>query len=327
MDRAIASFIDLHQQNNLLESKNGNSLQVVVLGAGQDTSFFRYITGRLNNSNRETPQLPQTKVRWYEIDHETVLSEKVAAITNAPHVFDATVTANEHGWKLQSSKHNSNHEQSTSTNASESSCCYMISHDLRQDPQTLLEHMSRNNDLDRHTPTLFVMECVQMYLPEESSRSLLQALVQFCPDSCLCSYEPMLQSDPFGQVMEKHLSDAEMAQPDSCLVRIRTLDQHLKRLTSSESSSSSLLFWQATGCDMWSAYNNVITAEQRRRANQCEFLDEVEEWMLIMRHYCVVVASTQQCTIRKRYCEVGKDSPVGFVSDCETVDLTPTNVL
>jgi hypothetical protein len=87
-----------------------------------------------------------------------------------------------------------------------------------------------------------------------------------------------------------------------------------------------LLFWQATGCDMWSAYNHVITAEQRRRANQCEFLDEVEEWMIIMRHYCVVVASTQQCTIRKRYCEVGKDSPMGFSSDWETVDLTPTNM-
>jgi [phosphatase 2A protein]-leucine-carboxy methyltransferase len=303
------------------------SLQVVVLGAGKDTSFFRYITGRLS-LNSSTREMPQTNVRWYEVDHDAVISEKVAAITNSPNVFDATVTANEHGWKLQSSKHkqenNNTTHDSTSTNADEASCCYMISNDLRQDPQTLLDKLSRN-EMDRHTPTLFVMECVQMYLPEESSRSLLQALVQFCPDSCLCSYEPALLSDPFGKVMEKNLFEAQVARPDSCLVRIRTLDQHLKRLTSS--SSSGLLFWQATGCDMWSAYNSVITAEQRRRANQCEFLDEVEEWMLIMRHYCVVVASSQQCSIQERYCEVGKDSPMGFSSDCETVDLTLANIL
>jgi [phosphatase 2A protein]-leucine-carboxy methyltransferase len=328
MDRAIATFIDLHQQNNNLEA-----LQVVVLGAGKDTSFFRYISGRLilnsNSSTKDTPtptSPPQTKVRWYEVDHEAVLSEKVAAIANAPDIFDAKVTQNEQGcWKLQSSKAKNDYGDSTSTNGAASSCCYMLSHDLRQDPQTLLDKLtSSKNEMDPHTPTLFVMECVQMYLPAESSLSLLQALVQCCPDSCLCSYEPVLQSDPFGKVMEKNLSEAQVARPDSCLVNIRTLDQHLQRLTSSS------LFAQATGCDMWSAYNSVLTQEQRRRANQCEFLDEVEEWMLIMRHYCLTVASTLQCTIRTRYCEVGNNSPMGFTStsDCATVDVKalPTNI-
>jgi [phosphatase 2A protein]-leucine-carboxy methyltransferase len=316
MDRAIAAFIDLHQDN--LE-KDGRTLQlqVVVLGAGNDTSFFRYQSGHLglDSSSRETPSPPppQTTVRWYEVDHKAVFSEKAATITNSPDIFDARVTENKNGWTLQSAAN-------TNGNGGEArpSCCYMISHDLRQDPQTLLDKLSQN-DMDRHAPTLFVTECVQMYLPEESSTCLLQALVQYCPNSCLCSYEPALQSDPFGQVMEKNLTEAQVARPDSCLVRIRTLDQHLDRFTGAG------LFWQATGCDMWSAYNSVITAEQRRRANQCEFLDEVEEWMLIMRHYCVVVASTQHCTIRKRYCEVGKDSSMGFSVACETIDLTLAN--
>jgi O-methyltransferase involved in polyketide biosynthesis len=339
MDRAIATFIDLHQQ-----LKKDGTLQVIVLGAGKDTSFFRYITGRLslnsNSSTKDTPTTtplspPQTKVRWYEVDHEAVLSEKVAAIANAPDVFDAKVTQNDPGcWKLQSSKINNSNDTddstSTSTNGATSSCCYMISHDLRQDPQTLLDKLtSSNNELDPQAPTLFVMECVQMYLPAESSLSLLQALVQCCPDACLCSYEPMLQSDPFGKVMEKNLSEAQVARPDSCLVKIRTLGQHLQRLTLSSGVQLSL-FAQATGCDMWSAYNSVMTQEQRQRANQCEFLDEVEEWMLIMRHYCLTVASTLHCTIRTRYCEVGNHSPMGFTStsDCATANLTalPTNI-
>jgi O-methyltransferase involved in polyketide biosynthesis len=322
MDRAIATFIDLHQQ-----LENNHTLQVIVLGAGKDTSFFRYITGRLrlNSSTKEettsqSQSPPQTNVRWYEVDHEAVISEKVAAIQNAPDIFDAQVTGQQHGcWKLQSSNHDDNDDHddnnNDATNGASSSCCYMISHDLRQDPQTLLDKMSRTSELDAHAPTLVVMECVQMYLPEESSRTLLQALVQHCPDACLCSYEPMLLTDPFGQVMEKNLVAAQVARPDSCLVRIRTLEQHLQRLT-----SNSGLFAHAVGCDMWSAYNHVLTKQQRLTANQCDFLDEVEEWMLIMKHYCLVVACTHKCTIRTRYCEVGTDAAMGFSSaDSETV--------
>jgi len=46
----------------------------------------------------------------------------------------------------------------------------------------------------------------------------------------------------------------------------------------------------ATGCDMMAAYDTVLTVGDRGRANGCEMLDEFEEWILIMRHYCFVVA-------------------------------------
>lgn len=287
MDRAIAAFIELNQ----CISNNG-ALQIVVLGAGKDTSFFRYQAGHHLASPGLTAQQPQQRVRWYEVDHEAVLSEKVSTVTTSPETFQAEIEKTASGWKLRSS-------QSTCND----STCYMVAHDLRQNSKTLFDKLQQN-DFDHQAPTLFIVECVQMYLPEESSRSLLQALAEACTNSCLCSYEPALQSDPFGKIMQENLS--KVAQRDSCLVRVRTLRQHLERLKACG-------FVQATGCDMWSAYNSVVTAEQRRRANQSEFLDEVEEWMLIMRHYCVIVASTRECSIRTKYCQVGKDSALGFL--------------
>jgi len=35
------------------------------------------------------------------------------------------------------------------------------------------------------------------------------------------------------------------------------------------------------------------------RANKCEVLDEIEEWMLIMRHYCFIVAGRTSCSFLK----------------------------
>ena len=60
---------------------------------------------------------------------------------------------------------------------------------------------------------------------------------------------------------------------------------------------------QALGCDMWWAYSTILTPEQRQRAQTCEFLDELEEWKLIMQHYCIVVACTTEAGLD--FCQAG----------------------
>ena len=119
-------------------------------------------------------------------------------------------------------------------------------------------------------------------------------------------------------MMEQNLSQAGVAAADSCLVQTRTLAQHLDQLGGAN--------WPAAvGCDMWTAYDTVLTMEQRQRANRAEFLDELEEWRLIMKHYCFFAAAATTITaaaaaaaasgatsIGERYCEVGSASPLGF---------------
>ena len=77
---------------------------------------------------------------------------------------------------------------------------------------------------------------------------------------------------------------------------------------------------------MMQAYDHgVVTVEDRRRAARCEMLDELEEFVLLMRHYCLAVGvstskrgrdhenedARREC-VGYKLCEVGKDSPVGF---------------
>jgi hypothetical protein len=83
----------------------------------------------------------------------------------------------------------------------------MISHDLRQDPQTLLKLTSSNNEMDPQAPTLFVMECkciagrVESISPAGPGARLSRCVfVQNLP----------LQSDPLlAGSLEKTLSKAQ----------------------------------------------------------------------------------------------------------------------
>jgi drug/metabolite transporter (DMT)-like permease len=64
--------------------------------------------------------------------------------------------------------------------------------------------------------------------------------------------------------------------------------------------TGSMLVWAPV---LWWAYSTILTPEQRQRAQACEFLDELEEWKLIMQHYCIVVACTTASGLD--FCQTG----------------------
>lgn len=144
---------------------------------------------------------------------------------------------------------------------------------------------------------------------EDASRALLSQLTLSCKHASVVIYDPIAQYDAFGHVMEKHLVSAGMAAAHTSLLQTRTLQHQLSKLTSCG-------FDVAVGCDMWQAYQTILTDEQRLRANKCELLDELEEWKLLMQHYCLAVGST---TTTNEFCNVGASSPMGFCKDKCTV--------
>jgi O-methyltransferase involved in polyketide biosynthesis len=312
MDRAIGAFLKLH---------HSSSCQIVVLGAGKDTSFFRYRAGLLNYDDN-IPVSPNTdksqaKVHWYEVDQPSVIQEKAKTIEETPFLSSSSssnsLRPTPHGYRLiDDDVDGDNKSPSTS-----SSLTYtLVSHDLRDPPNQLFQKLA----LDTKLPTLYLLECVLMYLPDDASRTLLQALNGSADHVWVACYEPILQNDPFGTMMQQNLIKARVAQPDSSLLQTRTLSDQMTKLISGKSNAQNG-FWTATGCDMWSAYETIVTNDQRQRANQCEFLDEVEEWMLIMRHYAFVVAcggtktrtNAASTTGDDEYSRIGPGSPLGFV--------------
>jgi [phosphatase 2A protein]-leucine-carboxy methyltransferase len=278
MDRAITAFLKTHAASD-------SGCEIVVLGSGKDTSYFRFFTKSLMGMEEfiKDRKLTLPSVHWYEVDHPSVIQEKAKTIQGSPMLSQCcpNFKPTAHGFSSGSSQY------------------HLVASDLRDDPEELLQRLS----LNPQRPTLFLLECVFMYMPNESTQSLLAQLAK--KDAAwIAIYEPILGSDAFGNMMQQNLVQAQVASADSCLLQTRTLEAQLKKLVQAGFAA------RAVGCDMWSAYESIVTPQQRQLANRAEFLDEMEEWMLIMRHYCFVVATTVK---DDTLTEVGPDSKLGFV--------------
>ncbi|KAL3943659.1 MAG: hypothetical protein SGBAC_002279 [Bacillariaceae sp.] len=254
MDRAVSSFLASHQM--------ASKIQIVVVGAGKDTSYFRFRDGSLMGMDSNIPTKP---CDWYDVDHSLVIEEKTRIIGDSESLNPK--------YPLQPTSHGFD----CTTNDQKYT---LVGHDMREDPSVLIKKLN----LDATLPTLFLTECVLMYVPESDSKALLAALSAAAKTTSVVCYEPILGSDPFGKMMQQNLLHVGVATQDSCLVRTRTLQSQVEKLVEAG-------FTKASGCNMWSAYQSVVTAEQRQQANRCEFLDEMEEWVLIMQHYCLLVGT------------------------------------
>ena len=369
MDRALTAFLSAslgggvddggehQQQGNKTKESDACVKQVVVMGAGRDTSYLRYIDNKLIDGSNALghhyrQETRRERVRWYEVDHPGVMHKKMALLKTSPRVImdemqkDATgnvsyaVAVRTRKEGIASSTTATKGQSDLDTTGSmdmmdvdlrgqklESSLpnngailpYHLIGFDLRLSPLQLFETLqSALHGFDPSVPTLFLFECVLMYLPESSAISLLRGISSVCgPNAIVAIYDPVLGNDGFGRVMEQHLTRAGVAVPPTvdsndqlCLTACRTIDSHLDHLTACG-------FDIATGCNLLAAYDTVIGLAQRARANAVEMLDEIEEWMLIMRHYCLVVAGIttgSEIDLASHLCSAGDHSPLGFLS-------------
>ena len=423
-DRAIASTEDSSCRGGTNTRKVAR--QVVILGAGRDTTYLRHrfesgrisaasntpgkaangthsnsnvhIEATLNNHDPNGSTADKLKedmveefVQWYEVDHPSVIQQKAKSLlpgcipqgynyqctqvvgnrncssstSQAPTSYAISLTKHNNGIGIDSSI-----KQSDCTKESSTSNYHLIGHDLRSAPSDIFEILAHpQHGYNRTIPTLFVLECVMMYLPDESSWDLLRYLANTVPASISPStnsatdpfvavvlYDPIPCNDRFGQVMLQNLQKRGIAGRRSHL-NARNDDHHTKNNDNGEHdvndiSTRSLLslektrnlddqlskltqsgFDVAVGCHMMDAYDHgVISMEERRRAARCEMLDELEEFVLLMRHYCLVVGvragksddsdgivgtGNDGRAISKQHagfqlCAVGKKSPIGF---------------
>jgi hypothetical protein len=150
-----------------------------------------------------------------------------------------------------------------------------------------------------------------MYLPETLARDLLRciaaspALALSLSSSLSSSFvavainNPIPGHDRFGQLMIKNLKRAGIAGGGGggggggrkdrrerllSLEGTRTLTDQLARLV------RMCGFDVALCCNMVDAYNHgVVRPEDRERAMRCKALDKLEEFALLMRHYCLLM--------------------------------------
>ena len=77
--------------------------------------------------------------------------------------------------------------------------------------------MIKGNKVHTHTilydysiPTLFISECVLIYLEPNISQSILELITKSFPISCIVTYEQIMPYDMFGKTMIANLSSRQI---------------------------------------------------------------------------------------------------------------------
>ena len=260
IDRLVERFL----QTDPEEKK-----QIVSLGAGSDTRFFRL--GKVES------------LVYHEVDFPTNTAQKIAAIERTPALLELIHSAGGPNPEVRISP-----EKSALTSAA-----YHV-HPL--DLRSLAPSSSSDGtavtpsipNLDPSVPTLLISECCLCYLDPGMTSQILHCITEtLLPEPtpiALVLYEPVRPYDPFGRTMVTNLASRG--------IHLQTLKKYYS-LAAQRLRLANAGFTAGQGArDVEAIYygdkdESWITAEERRRIEGLEWLDEVEEWRLLASHYCV----------------------------------------
>ena len=281
-----------------LSLTNGcNNRQILVLGGGYDTTSLNILKDLKTNK-------AESNVNCYEIDFKNVIDRKAFLLSNSDVCRETLL-----GSKELSSDHTT--AASLTANCKTSygyqigSHLSLITADMNND--TIVDVLdSQIPSFDFKSPTLILTECVLVYMDRESVEDICSSLASKFNTACndmnknsndpshddannVCcgaiwvSYDMFNPSDRFGQVMLRNLRDRGITVPG--FTQFPTLDDQITRLTNNG--------WETASCiSMLQAFTDLISGKERSRINSVEIFDEVEEWQMIMEHYCLTLAAT-----------------------------------
>lgn len=138
--------------------------------------------------------------------------------------------------------------------------------------------------LDFSLPTLFITECVLVYMQNEHSNKLLSYLSENFKLCSFVSYEQVNLDDKFGEIMlaNMELRSCKLLGIEAC----HSIDSQLNRFINNGFSLNACQV-----ITMTDYYKNKMSQRERERIEAIEFLDENELLFQLMDHYCVCIAA------------------------------------
>lgn len=238
IDNLVTRFLQAHPN----EKK-----QIISLGAGSDTRFFRFFKDGI---------FSQSGVEYHELDFEENVNNKRISIRNSPVLSNIL---------SQAEKVNSFYR--------------LHAIDLRnltaKSPPTI-------PNLDPTLPTLLLSECCLCYLPPEEASSVIQYFtMHLTAPLALIVYEPIRPFDAFGKTMISNLGSRGIHL--QTLKRYSTLEAQRQRLRLAGFKDGQ---GARDVYELWES-NAWVSEAERERVEKLEWLDEIEEWKLLASHYCV----------------------------------------
>lgn len=271
IDQLVASFLGPHSPDTQKKK------QIISLGAGSDTRVFRMFASRRPSD-----------VIYHEIDFAVNTLAKIRAIRSTPNLQRALgidsssndVTVSEAGDTLHTPSY---HIHALDLRSLSADLCIA---------DTL-------PGVDRSLPTLLISECCLIYLSPTEAAQVVTFFTKHVfgqthlpPDGSeeqrgspapaplgLILYEPIRPHDPFGQTMVSNLAVRG--------IQLQTLNKY----ASLEAQRARLLeqgfeTGQAAA-DIDFIWEHWVNEEEKERVASLEMLDEMEEWQLLARHYCI----------------------------------------
>lgn len=243
--KGVGLFIDKFLQNV------GENCQIVNLGSGFDTLYWR-----LKDSGHNI-------VNFVELDYPNVTARKCYFIKRNKSLLDKIHTEDGEVRLSSTDLHAANY--------------HIVGVDLRNIAE--VESKLVEAEIKYDLPTLFIAECVLIYIETLQVQRLLSWLAQTFKSSFFINYEQVNMADKFGEVMLQNLRarGCHLASADAS----KDLDSQKNRFLKTG--------WDgAKGWDMVQIYASIPVVD-RERVERIEFLDEQELLVQLFQHYCIVI--------------------------------------
>lgn len=236
-----------------LQISQGKNCQIVNLGAGYDTLFWRL---------QEQGYFPH---KYVEVDFPSVTSRKCHYIKNFKPLLEKVVSEDD--------------EIRISSCELHSDRYHVVACDLKNTTGLETKLFTECN-LDKSLPTVFISECVLVYVDVLDSGRLLNWISKTFSDVVFINYEQVNMDDRFGQVMISNLLQRQcvLAGVSVC----KSLESQSQRFKDQS--------WDdAISLDMNTMYHK-LPYKDIERIESLEFMDEKDIFEQLMRHYCITVA-------------------------------------
>lgn len=237
----------------------GDRVQVVSLGAGFDTFAFKLLDAQ------RTPRLD-----YVELDLAGVVASKRRLCGDMLTVGPAGVFQNVERVGV-----------GLTARTREGSSYTLLACDLREAatlPATLEEHAG----LQKGVATIIISEICLVYLQAAESDAVIRTLGDWLSGTrAFVNVEQTASEDAFGRVMQQNV--AARGSPLLGLRVYGSVDAQRRRFVHSGWSDCHAF-------SMLEMLQVCVSARRRRELQAVQMLDEVEEFNLLLSHYCVVVA-------------------------------------
>ncbi|CAE6388925.1 unnamed protein product [Rhizoctonia solani] len=230
--------------------------QIVSLGAGSDTRYWRLMDKGFGKHIAS----------YVELDFTENTSRKARAVMQSQLLTNALgpdVKIERGGTGLSSPNY------------------HLIPLDLREGVsalEPLISSPSSNAPLDPGLPTLFIAECVFVYMPPSASDAIIQWFSNAFERTAGVTYEMFGLQDSFGKVLKDNLKVRHIELPG--VDAFPTLDSQMSRYTDNG-------FGYSKGRTLKSIRRENIPVSELERISRLEHLDEIEELELVLEHYSI----------------------------------------